>query len=267
MSILDTFKLEGRTAIVTGAGRGLGFAIAEALAEAGARVAIFELNRELCESAVVKLRQSSHTVIGLPVDVTDAEAIQHAVAQVHAELGSPDILVNNAGIGYRKQENWPTASTIPLEHVSLENWRFVQDTNLTSCFHCIQAAGRLMLEKGAGAIINVASISGIIGNIGRDNTSYAAAKAGVIMLTKQLAASWAPRGIRVNAIAPGYMRTEMGALALEDPKCKDLVPVMTPMGRPGEPFEIKGLAVFLASDASSYLTGQCVVLDGGYTLW
>lgn len=267
MTILDAFRLTDRTAIVTGAGRGLGFAIAESLAEAGARVAIFELNPDLCNTAVDKLRQAGHSAIGIAVDVTDRDAVQRAVARVHAELASPDILVNNAGIGYRKQDNWPTASTIPLEHVSLENWRFVQDTNLTSCFNCIQAAGRLMLEKGKGTIVNVASISGIVGNIGRNNTSYAAAKAGVIMLTKQLAASWAPRGIRVNAIAPGYMRTEMGALALEDPKCKELVPVMTPMGRPGEPSEIKGLALFLASDASSYLTGQCVVLDGGYTLW
>lgn len=267
MNVIDSFRLTGRNAIVTGAGRGLGFAIAEALAEAGARVAIVELNADLCETAVHKLRSAGLMAIGIPTDVTDYDAVQRSIERVQAEFGTPDILVNNAGAGYRKQDDWPTAATIPLEHVSLENWRFVQDTNLSSCFYCTQVVGRLMLEKGKGAIVNVASISGLIGNIRRDNTSYAAAKAGVIMMTKQLAAAWAPRGIRVNAIAPGYMRTEMGALALQDPKCKDLVPVMTPMGRPGEPEEIKGLAVFMASDASSYLTGQCVVLDGGYTLW
>ena len=267
MNVIDSFRLGGRTAIVTGAGRGLGFEIAQALAEAGSRVAIFELNADLCETAVDRLSRAGFTAIGIPTDVTDQDAVQRAVARVQTQFGTPDILVNNAGVGYRKQDDWPTASTIPLEHVSMQNWRFVQDTNLNSVFYCTQAAGRLMLEKGKGAIVNVASISGIIGNIRRDNTAYAAAKAGVIMMTRQLAAAWAPRGIRINAIAPGYMSTEMGALALQDPKCKDLVPTMTPMGRPGEPSEVKGLAVFLASDASSYITGQCVVVDGGYTLW
>ena len=124
-----------------------------------------------------------------------------------------------------------------------------------------------MLTQKNGVIINIASMSGLIANIKRDNAAYCASKGGVIMLTKQLATSWASRGIRVNAIGPGYMRTELGAGPLEDPKVKDLIPVMTPMQRPGVPDDLKGLVIFLASPASAYITGQCVVIDGGYTLW
>lgn len=267
MNTFSAFRLDGRVALVTGGGRGLGFAIAQALADAGARVGIVEIDPDLCEQAEHKLRQQGHEVIGIKSDVTDRESVENAVQKISDRLGPIGILVNNVGVGYRKQDNWPTGASIPFELVSEQNWRLVQDVNLTSVFNCSQAVGRGMLERGKGAIVNVASISGMVGNIRRHNASYCAAKAGVIMLTRQLASSWAPKGIRINAIAPGYMRTEMGALAIDDPNVKDLLPTMTPMGRAGEPHELGGAAVFLASDASSFMTGQCLTVDGGYTLW
>lgn len=267
MNTFSAFRLDGRVALVTGGGRGLGFAIAQALADAGARVGIAEIDSDLCEQAEQKLRQQGHEAFGIKTDVTDRESVENAVKKVSERLGPIGILVNNVGVGYRKQDNWPTGASIPFELVSEQNWRLVQDVNLTSVFNCSQAVGRGMLERGKGAIVNVASISGMVGNIRRHNASYCAAKAGVIMLTRQLASSWAPNGIRINAIAPGYMRTEMGALAIDDPNVKDLLPTMTPMGRAGEPHELGGAAVFLASDASSFMTGQCLAIDGGYTLW
>ena len=267
MDIISSFRLDGRVALVTGGGRGLGFAIAEALAQAGARVAIAEIDPSLCEGAEKKLRDKGHQALGVQTDVTSRQSVDDCVAAVARAWGDVEVLVNNVGAGYRKQDNWPTPASIPFELVSENNWRHVQDINLTSVFHCCQAVSAPMLAKGKGAIVNVASISGMVGNIKRHNASYCAAKAGVIMLTKQVASSWAPHGVRVNAIAPGYMRTEMGALAIDDPNVKDLLPVMTPMARAGEPRELGGAAVFLASDASSFMTGQCLAIDGGYTLW
>ena len=267
MNTFSAFRLDGRVALVTGGGRGLGFAIAQALADAGARVGILEIDSKLCEQAEQKLKQQGHEAIGIKSDVTNRESVEKAVQEISDRLGPIGILVNNVGVGYRKQDNWPTGASIPFELVSEQNWRLVQDVNLTSVFNCSQVVGRGMLERGKGAIVNVASISGMVGNIRRHNASYCAAKAGVIMLTRQLASSWAPNGIRINAIAPGYMRTEMGALAIDDPNVKDLLPTMTPMGRAGEPHELGGAAVFLASDASSFMTGQCLAVDGGYTLW
>lgn len=267
MDIISSFRLEGRIALVTGGGRGLGFAIAQALAQAGARVAVAEIDPALCDAAERKLRDAGHEALGVRTDVTSRVSVDEAVSTVAKAWGSIDVLVNNVGTGYRKQDNWATPASIPFELVSEQNWRLVQDVNLTSVFHCCQAVSGPMLAKGKGAIVNVASISGMVGNIKRHNASYCAAKAGVIMLTKQVASSWAPHGIRVNAIAPGYMRTEMGALAIDDPNVKELLPTMTPMARAGEPRELGGAAVFLASDASSFMTGQTLVIDGGYTLW
>ncbi|MEY4711218.1 MAG: hypothetical protein RIS88_668 [Pseudomonadota bacterium] len=267
MNSFSAFRLDGRVALVTGGGRGLGFAITQALAEAGARVAIAEVNPELCAQAQGKLREQGHEALGIVTDVTNRRSVDAAVEQVAREWSDIDVLVNNVGAGYRRQDNWPTPASIPFELVTEENWRLVQDINLTSVFHCCQAVGKSMLEKGRGTIVNVASISGMVGNIKRHNASYCAAKAGVIMLTRQVASSWASKGVRVNAIAPGYMRSEMGIPALEDPNVRELLPVMTPMGRAGQPHELGGAAIYLASDASSFMTGQCLVVDGGYTLW
>jgi NAD(P)-dependent dehydrogenase (short-subunit alcohol dehydrogenase family) len=184
---------------------------------------------------------------------------------VRKELGRVDILVNNAGVVYDTRETG-TAS-IPLEQVSPENWEHVVRVNLNGTFYCTQHVGRIMLEQGSGTIINIASMSAFVANLGRSNNAYCASKAGVVMLTRQVAADWAEKGVRVNAIAPGYMMTELGAKPLSEPLVKKMLETMTPMRRPGVPDELKGTVVFLASDASAYLTGQTLIVDGGYTLW
>jgi NAD(P)-dependent dehydrogenase (short-subunit alcohol dehydrogenase family) len=266
MSILDLFKLEDRVAIVTGAGRGLGRAMAHGLAEAGAHVAVAEAMEETGEKVAAEISDIGRRSLFVQTDVAHYESVRRMVESVHRELGRIDILVNNAGVVYEPQEPGGSGS-IPTEDVSPENWDYVIKVDLCGVFYCSQVAGKVMIDQKKGSIVNIASMSGFIANLGRHNNAYCAAKGGVVMFTRQLAGDWAPHGIRVNAIGPGYMRTEMGAGPLEDPKIKDLIEVMTPMGRPGEPQELKGLVVFLASDASSFITGQTIVIDGGYTVW
>jgi NAD(P)-dependent dehydrogenase (short-subunit alcohol dehydrogenase family) len=257
MTVLDRFRLDGRVAIVTGAAQGLGRAMAQALAEAGAAVAIPDINGEGACRAAEEIAALGVKTLAMTCDVTDAAQVQEMVDKVHAELGGPDILVNNAGITI-----WE-----PAEEMKWESWRKVMAINLDGLFLCSQAAGRYMLQQGRGSIINIASMSGFIVNHPQPQAAYNASKAAVIHLTRSLACEWATRGVRVNAIAPGYMNTAMAAPYFADPKYRDNWFMRAPMQRPGEPEELGGAVVFLASDASSYMTGHTLVIDGGYTCW
>lgn len=263
MGVMELFSLKGKNAFVTGAGRGLGSAIAHGLAQAGADVAVCDLGEDDAKKTAESIsRETGRKTQGFALDVTDAAAVEECAARLNRDFGPVGILVNNAGIVYQKQGNLGPGS-IPTEKVTTANWDKVMQVDLNAVFYCCQSFGRHMLERGTGNIISLSSMSAFVGNYGRSNNAYCAAKAGVTMLTRQLAAEWGPRGIRLNCIAPGYMNTHMGRWTLTDPFIKQ----MTPLGRPGEPEELQGLAVFLASDASSFVTGQSIIIDGGYTLW
>jgi 3-oxoacyl-[acyl-carrier protein] reductase len=229
-------SLAGEVAIVTGAAQGLGAAIADALAYEGARVARTDVEG---------------TPVGL--DVTDRASVERAVQEVAATLGEPTILVNNAGIN----------RIGPSETLEEERWRQVVDVNLTGTFRCSQVVGARMLAAGRGAIVNVASISARVGMPGR--AAYCATKAAIVGLTRALAVEWAGRGVRVNAVAPGYVGTPMTAKAIAEGLLSgDEVAARTPAGRLAEPAEIAAAVVFLASAQAAYVTGQTLVVDGGY---
>ena len=263
MNILESFKLVNRVAVVTGAGRGLGKTMASALAEAGANTVLCDIQEESAIEAAKELADSALKTSGFYIDVTDRDSVTRTTEQILNRFGKIDILVNNAGIVYKPLEQGGSVS-IPMEDVPYDNWKRVIDVNVLGVFNCTQIMGRLMIAAGSGSVINISSISSIVGNIGRNNNAYCSSKGAVAMFSKQLATEWASKGIRVNAIAPGYMKSALGA-PLDDPNLKDLLPRMTPMVRPGFPEDLKGAVVFLASDASAYITGQTIVVDGGYT--
>ncbi len=249
------FDLAGRVAIVTGGSRGLGLEIAEGLAEAGARLMICARRDEWLTPALAELRARGYTVEGLPCDVSRPDDVQAVVDKTMQAYGRLDILINNAGI------TWAA----PAAEMPIEKWRKVIDVNLTGAFLFSQAAGREMLKAGYGRIINVASIAGLIASVhGPHYAAYAASKAGLMGLTRELAASWGRQGIRVNAIAPGYFHSRLadGAIEMVEPELK----ATSPLGRVGADGELKGVVVFLAADASNYVTGQVVVVDGGWSV-
>jgi NAD(P)-dependent dehydrogenase (short-subunit alcohol dehydrogenase family) len=231
--------------------------MAQALAEAGAHVAIPDINGDGARQAAEEIAQLGVRTLAMECDVRVAEQVRAAVDKVHEELGGPDILVNNAGI-----TRWA-----PCEEMSWEDWNDVVQINLTGVFLFSQACARYMLAAGRGSIINIASMSAFIVNHPQPQVSYNATKAGVVHLTKSLACEWAQRGIRVNAIAPGYMNTPMAAPYFAEKKYYDNWIARTPMGRAGEPEELGGAVVYLASDASSFMTGHTLVIDGGFTCW
>ena len=266
MKSLDLFSLTDRVAIVTGGARGLGKTMAMALAEAGAHVVITDLLKEQGEKTAGEIKSLGRESLFLEVNVLDYSRIGETVDLIVSRFGRIDILVNNAGIVYKPEEEGGSAS-IPLEKVSRENWDNVLKVNLNGVFYFTQHVGKVMLNQKSGSIINIASMSAFVANLGRSNNAYCASKAGVVMFTRQLAADWAEKGIRINAIAPGYMMTDIGAGPLNDPKLKELLKTMIPMRRPGTPDDLKGIVVFLASDASGYMTGQSLLIDGGYTIW
>jgi len=257
MGVLDLFRLDGKNAIVTGSAQGLGKAMAQALGEAGANVAIVDINIDLAKQTAEELSiRVGRKFIAIQTDVTREEDVKRMVEETIANLGHIDILVNNAGI----------VRHAPAEIMSKKDWDDVISVNLTGVFLCSQAVGRHMIERRQGKIINIASMSGLIVNYPQPQVAYNASKAGVIMLTKSLAVEWAKYNINVNAIAPGYMKTAMTAPFFEKEEYRKLWLDPTPMKRPGEPEELGGAVVYLASPASSFMTGQVLVIDGGYTL-
>lgn len=246
------FDFKDEVVIVTGGSRGLGLEIAEAFGRAGASVVITARREQWLREAEKQLKEQGIAVRALTCDVADAASVEQAVQQTLATYGKIDILVNNAGL------TWGA----PAEDMPLERWRQVIDANLTGTFLMSQAVGRHMLERGKGAIVNVASIAGLGG--GQLNTiGYNASKAAVINLTRAFAIEWAARGIRVNAIAPAMFRTRMTEAILD--RAEDFVANMMPMKRIGQPGEIGPVTLFLASEGASYITGQTIPVDGGRT--
>jgi NAD(P)-dependent dehydrogenase (short-subunit alcohol dehydrogenase family) len=248
--------LNGQVAVVTGGARGIGFALAGALARLGVRVALVDLLDEVADSAAA-LAAAGVQTLGLRVDVTSEDALAAAFAEVGGVLGSPTILVNAAGI-----TTWEDS----LEGTKA-SWSKVIEVNLTGTYLSCQAFGRVCRDAGhGGAIVNVSSMSATVVNIPQHQVSYHASKAGVDMVTKALAVEWAPLGIRVNAIAPGYILSDMTRQFTEaNPQLAAQWRGLIPAGRMGEPADLEGLVALLCSSASSYLTGQSVVIDGGYT--
>ncbi|WP_022885587.1 SDR family NAD(P)-dependent oxidoreductase [Glaciibacter superstes] len=255
MNALDKFSLAGKIALVTGGNQGLGRAMAEALGDAGAAVAVTSRTLESAQRTAAELEERGIRSYGLRLEVTDVDDVEHAVDEVSREFGDIDILLNNAGIGIGG-----AAFEAPDE-----DWHEVFATNVDGVWYCSRAVGRRMKERGGGTIVNVGSMSAEIVNRPRWQASYLASKAAVHQLTKALAAEWAPYGIRVNAMAPGYFLTEMAPV--DQPEYQEWCVEPAAMKRYGMPAELGPAAIFLASDASSFMTGSIVTIDGGFTLF
>lgn len=260
MSILDRFRLDGKRLFITGGSRGLGREMALAIADAGADVVLVGRERESLEATAADIRQLGRVAVPLAGDVGCVEECEAICRRVLDEHGPIDILINNVG-GRR--------INVPLEQQSLEQWRQILDLNLTSAFLCMKVIGGAMVARGKGGrVINVASISGMIANRGIGGRSYETAKAAVIQLTRAAAADWAPHGVTVNAICPGgFMTAPNVRWADEHPEVIAKFREQIPQGDFGQPEDLGPLAVYLASDASRYMTGAALVIDGGYTLW
>lgn len=252
-SVLDRFRLDGKIALITGGARGLGRTMAVALAQAGASIALAGRSKDTCQQAADEVASATgRTVKGFAADVTKIADIERLATDVERELGPVDILVNNAGINIRG----------PIQQLTEADWDAVIDTNLKGPFLCARAFGPPMVSRGWGRVINLGSVLGVIALPGR--APYASSKAGIINLTRVLALEWAGTGVTANAICPGAFATEMNRSLLEDPvKYKEFV-AQIPMGRWGELEELTGAVVFLASDASSYVTGTPLFVDGGW---
>jgi NAD(P)-dependent dehydrogenase (short-subunit alcohol dehydrogenase family) len=255
---LSQYSLTDRVAVITGAARGIGLSTAEALAEAGAKVVLGDLNMVDLEAAQAYLQSKNLKSEAIILNVTDSAGVAKAAEDVVKRFGKVDILVNNAGIA---------RSQTRAEDVADEHWLNVLDVNLNGTFWCAREFGRYMLKQKSGVIVNVGSMSGFIVNRPQAQSYYNASKAAVHHLTKSLAAEWADRNVRVNAVAPTYIETPLNQFVKEDKPMYERWLDSTPMGRMGLPEEVASVILFLASDASSLLTGSVVQADGGYTCW
>lgn len=255
MSVLDAFDLAGRVAVVTGGNRGLGLAFARALGEAGARVAIAARDAERCAGALSELKAVSPDAIAVTADITSREDVHKMLGIVTESLGPVDILVNNAGACIHR----------PSLEVTPDEWSQVLRVNLDGLWNCCQILGAQMVRRRTGVIVNVGSISAVIVNRPQWQPAYNASKAAVHQLTKSLAAEWAPHNVRVNAIAPGYVKTDMAQV--DQPEFFRYWIEDVPMARYAIPEELGATMVYLASDASAFMTGSILVVDGGYTVF
>jgi sorbose reductase len=257
LNIIERFKLDGKTALITGGGQGIGQGYAHALAEAGANVAIVDINPDTAQEVAEEIKALGRKSIPIVADVTSPDDVKRMVDTVVNEWGKLDIAINNAG-----RTLWKNA-----EDVSVEEWDSVVDLNLKGVFLCAQAEARVMIPQKYGKIINTASMSASIVNYPQSQSSYNSSKAGVVHLTKSLASEWAKHGIRVNCISPGYTIT---SLVNKIPGVSELLPLwtkLTPLGKLGQVDDLKGAIVFLASEASDSMTGHDLIIDGGYTIW
>lgn len=252
----ELFSLEDRVAVVTGASAGLGVGLAEGLAAAGARVVLAARREDRLRELAARLEAQGSECLVVPCDVSDEASVDALVARSLDRFEHVDVLVNNAGI----------TEVVAAEEETLDGFDRVLDVNLRGVFLCAQRFGRGMLERGEGVIVNVASVLGLVGSGQVPQASYSASKGGVINLTRELAAQWARKGVRVNALAPGWFESEMTAEMFESEGSHKWMRNRAPMGRPGREGELLGALLFLASDASSFVTGQTLAVDGGWTI-
>jgi len=253
LGVLDLFRLDGKTALVTGGGRGLGEQIAEGLAEAGANVVVCSRKREACQKVSQRLEEKGVRSMAFRCDITNPDDIRRVVEETVQHFGTIDILVNNSGATWGAK----------VEDMPLEAWQKVINTNVTGTFLMSQAVGKVMIAQGSGKIINIASVAGLGGVDPKvmNTIGYNTSKGAIITFTKDLAVKWGPHGITVNAIAPGFFPTKMSKVVLQ--YAGDYITANTPLRRLGTDKDLKGVAVFLASEASAFVTGDTIIVDGG----
>ena len=256
MAIEDLFSCRGKVALVTGAASGLGFMFAQTMAEAGADVACADIDAGGLAEVVEAVKANGRRAIAIPCDVSKEDDVKAMIERTVESLGGLDILFNNAGIAQ---------SPTPVHELATEDWKRLIDIDLHGAFYCAREALKVMVAQRSGKIINISSVWGFVGSSRLQSCpAYNAAKGALITFTRELALCYAPYGINVNAICPGFIKTKIGNSCSDDPKWIEQALPLVPLGRIGMPAELKGLALLLASDASSYMCGDCIAIDGGY---
>ena len=250
--MLNQFDVNDRVVLITGSSRGLGFEFAKGFVEAGAKVILNGINKGRLESSVAALQKYQTNIFGYPFDVTDSIAVKQAIESIETDIGPIDILINNAGIHRRS----------PLSEMTMDDWKTVMDTNLNAVFYISQCVANRMKERKKGKIINITSLNAV--GVRPTIANYCAAKGGLTLLTKSLATEYGPFGIQTNAIGPGYFLTDLTQPLADDPEFDAWVKKEVPLARWGKPEELIGSALFLASDASSYVNGHTIYVDGGW---